>query len=194
MGFVERLVELKNYSKSPSPDRQSLHNSPSVSFVMCETGAFEKCSPALDAYGYPAQLCQTCGGGNYYMAQGWHCSRCYPSEELPRRTYTIPGGTVAQGEQQNVERVLHEAITGTPVKVETLRKALDEADLEDVRWGRITVRTLRALVTTLDVRPDCLSESVRCINCTHFQRRDYHPHLGSCSAGVPPSCLLGDDR
>jgi hypothetical protein len=75
--------------------------------------------------------------------------------------------------------------------VEALRSALDHADLDDVRHGRITVRNLQAFVATLDVEPQNPAGPVRCANCAHFNRRDSHPHLGRCSAGVPAEGAAG---
>lgn len=148
-------------------------------------------APICDADGYPSDFCQNCGGGHFHESGGWWCSRCYASETLPSQTFTIPGGTTAQGALQDVERILRRSIAGTPITVEALRSALDHADLDDVRHGRITVRNLQAFVATLDVKPHSPAGPVRCVNCAHFNRRDSHPHLGRCSAGVPAEGAAG---
>jgi hypothetical protein len=191
MGFAERLAELKNHSKGLSTNRQNRQNPPSVSFVTSDRGASEIFLTVLDADGYPAGLCQNCGGGNFQDAQGWRCSRCYPPEMPPKRTFTIPGGSKTQGELQDVESALRRAVAGTPITIEGLRSALSDADMDDVRHGRITVRNLRAFVATLDAEPDGRASSVQCVNCAHFQRQDGHPHLGRCSAGMPPYGAAG---
>jgi hypothetical protein len=191
MGFAERLAELKNHSKPRRAARQNRQNPVSVSFVTPPTGPTENFSVTLDADGYPAALCQICGGGNYHLATQWRCSRCRPSAESPRRTPTIARETIAQGDLQDVERVLRRAVAGTPISAEALRSALDHADLDDVRHGRITVRNLRAFTATLDSKPVRSAEPVRCIRCVHFRRRTYHPHLGGCAAGVPPDGAAG---
>lgn len=191
MGFAERLAELTNHSKGPSTNRQNRQNPPSVSFVTSERGASENLFTVLDADGYPAGLCQDCGGGNFHDAGGWRCSRCYPPEALPKRIFTIPGGIKTQGDLQDVEHVLRRAIAGTLITVGALRSALDHADLDDVRHGRITIRNLQAFVATLDVESHSPTGPVRCVNCAHFNRRDGHPHLGRCSAGVPADGAAG---
>ena len=148
-------------------------------------------APMCDAEGYPAEFCQNCGGGSYHHAEGWLCSHCYPPEAPPNQYFTIPGGKKAQGELQDVDRMLRRAIAGTPISIEHLRSALDHADLDDVRHGRITIRNLRAFVATLAAKLEGPSVLVRCINCAYFRRRDKHPHLGSCAAGITPSGAAG---
>lgn len=147
--------------------------------------------PVCDGDGYPADLCQVCRGGNFHYLNEWRCSRCYPPEALPKQFIVVPGGTKAKGELQDIERVLRRAAAGTPISMDVLRRALDTADLDDIHHGRITVRNLRAFVATLNEIPDEPAVSVRCIDCAHFRRRDKHPHLGSCSAGISPSGAAG---
>jgi len=191
MGLVERLAELKNYKKPPTPDRQNRQNPLFVSFVTPDRGPSEIFSPALNAEGYPTELCKKCGGGTFYMATSWRCSRCYPPETIPRETLTLPGGTVEQGEEKDVDSVLRRAVVGTAIQVEQLQEALSKADLEDVRWGRITVQNLRAFVATLEPEPKRPVQSVCCIECINFRRNHYHPNLGTCTAGVQPSGAAG---
>ena len=104
---------------------------------------------------------------------------------------TLPGRTVQQGEEEDVDSVLRRAVAGTAMQVEQLREALSKADLEDVRWGRVTVRNLRALVATLESEPKGPAQSVCCIKCINFRRNHNHPSLGTCTAGVKPSGAAG---
>lgn len=148
--------------------------------------------PALDADGYPVELCRTCGGGDYYHTEdGWRCTRCYPPETPPRWTLTISGGTVPEGEHQDVDAVLHRAVAGTPVAVETLRAALDDDDVVEIAHGRLSVAEVRAFAETLDAWPVEPPEAVTCATCTHYRRSDHHPHLGTCAAGVIPGGAAG---
>lgn len=148
--------------------------------------------PTLDSSGCPTSICQKCSGGNFYKAGAiWRCTRCHPPSDLPTQWLSIPGGVTPDGEPQDVEAVLEQAIAGKHISVNRLRTALDDADLEDVRHGRITVRNLQAFVATLDVKPHSPAGPVRCVNCAHFNRRNSHPHLGRCSAGVPPEGAAG---
>jgi hypothetical protein len=148
--------------------------------------------PALDSGGYPTSTCQKCNGGNFYKAGGmWWCSRCHPPSDQPTQWLSMPGGITPDGEPKDVEAMLNQAVAGTDISVNRLRRALDDVDLEDVRHGRITVRNLRAFVATLDAEPDGPALSVRCINCAYFQRQDGHPRLGRCSAGMPPDGAAG---
>ncbi|WP_163141122.1 hypothetical protein [Arhodomonas sp. KWT] len=103
----------------------------------------------------------------------------------------MPGGTVPDGAAQDVDAVLHRAVAGTPVAVETLRAALDDDDVVEITHGRLSVAEVRAFAETLDQWPVEPPEAVTCATCTHYRRSEHHPHLGTCAAGVIPGGAAG---
>lgn len=190
MGFAEQLAELKNHKNAPSSHRQNRQNSPSVSFVSPVGSPSAELPQAQDTDDFPSEPCRACGSSNFYEADGWYCTRCYPPKTPPQRSVTVPGGSIPPGEPQDLETALRRAVIGTDLSVEALRSALDENDLNDVRLGRMCVRTLRAFLKTLKPDRPRTVKSVQCGSCQHYRRRD-HPNLGECAVGIPADGAAG---
>ena len=174
------------------PEKGELNHTDDINDIDDSTQNAEVISPVLDSGGYPASPCKVCRGGSFFRDRDqWRCVRCQPPAESPSHWCTVPGGTVPDGDPQDLEAMLEQAVAETDIRVADLHEALDASDRDDIRHGRMTIRNLRAFTATLDSKLTRSAEPVRCISCVHFRRPGYHPHLGSCAAGLPPDGAAG---